>query len=142
MKYLDRIYPDIGIHCPYFALEVVLFSAAVLQNTDTDALSQFTGCSRGFVEAIGWNMENNNLWADGKYDCSKWFSNGRITDDDRLCYVANAAEGSFWFPSAKTERSVDPLSSGPDKHCHLLWESLVCDRNATDTVRHLLCSHS
>ncbi len=129
VKYLDRIYPDIGVDCPYFALEVVLFSAAVLQNTDTDALSHFTGCSRDFVGAIGWNMENNKLWADGKYDCSKWFSKGQITDDYRFCEEANAAEGSLWFPSAKTEGSVHPLSSGPGRDCHLLWESLVCDRN-------------
>jgi hypothetical protein len=129
VKTLDRIYPDIGVDCPYFALEVVLFSAAVLQNTDVDTLSQFTGCSREFVEAIGWNMENNNLWADGKYDCSKWLSYGNITDDDRFCEEANAAEGSLWFPSAKTEGSADPLSSGPDKDCQLLWESLVSDSN-------------
>jgi hypothetical protein len=129
VKYLDRIYPDIGVDCPYFAFEVVLFSAAVLQNTDTDALSQFTGCYRDFVEAIAWNMENNNLWVEGKYDCSKWLSNGRITDDDRFCEEANAAEGSFWFPSARAEGSVHALSSWPGRDCHLFWESLVCDRN-------------
>lgn len=125
VKYLDRIYPHIGVHCPYFALEVVLFSAAVLQNTDVDALSQFTGCPRDFVEAIAWNMENNNLWVDRKYDCSRWLSDGQITDDDRFCDEAQAAEGSLWFPTAKTEGSVDPLSSGPGRDCHLLWESLV-----------------
>ena len=129
VKYLDRVYPDIGVHCPYFALEAVLFSAAVLQNTDVDTLSQFTGCSKDFVEDIGWNMENNNLWVDGKYGCSKWFNNGQITDDARFCEEADAAEGSLRFPSAKTGRSVDPLSSGPNKDCHLFWESLVCDRN-------------
>jgi hypothetical protein len=142
VKYLDRIYPHIGVHCPYFALEVVLFSAAVLQNTDTDALSLFTRCPRDFVKDISLNMENNNLWADGKYDCSKWFSNGQIIDDDRFCEEATAAEGSFWFPAAKTEGSVDPLSSGPGRPCHLLWEGLVCDRNLEPTPFVIYFAHN
>jgi hypothetical protein len=46
-----------------------------------------------------------------------------------FCEEASAAEGSLWFLGARTEESVDPLSSGPGRDCHLLWESLVCDRD-------------
>ena len=94
------------------------------------------------MNAISCNMANNNLWADGKYDCSKWLSNGQIIDDDRFCEEANAAEGSLWFPAAKTEESAHPLSPGPGRHCHLFWEGLVCDRTVEPTPFFIYFAHN
>ncbi len=82
--YLDDIYPDMGTDCPFFAIQVVVLSAAVLQKVAVRHLSDFTGCTRNFVEAIAQNMQNNGLWVGGRYDCSKWLVNGIITDDDRF----------------------------------------------------------
>jgi len=125
VKYLDQTYPQVGPECPFFALQVVLFAAAVLQNTDVGDLSEFTGCSKDFVVAVARNMRNNNLWVDGKYDCSQWYRNGEITDHYRFCEETQAAEGSLWFSSLEENATVDPFSAG-NVTCHPLWESLIC----------------
>ena len=44
--YLDDIYPDVGIDCPFFVVEVVVFSAAILRKTKVRDLSAFTGCTQ------------------------------------------------------------------------------------------------
>jgi len=48
---------QVGPDCPFFALQVVRFAAAVLQNTGVGDLSEFTGCSKEFVDAVAWNMQ-------------------------------------------------------------------------------------
>jgi hypothetical protein len=126
VKYLDQTYPQVGPDCPFFALQVVLFAAAALQNTNVGDLSEFTGCSKDFVVAVARNMRNNNLWVDGKYDCSQWYRNGEITDHYRFCEETQAAQGTLWFSPSEENDTVDPFSFARNATCHLLWESLIC----------------
>jgi hypothetical protein len=135
VKYLDQTYPQVGPDCPFFALQVVLFAAAVLQNTDAGDLSAFTGCSKDFVVAVARNMRNNNLWVDGKYDCSHWYRNGEIADHHRFCEETQAAEGSLWFASSAENDTVDPFSFAGNETYHLLWESLICGMEKPDAFR-------
>jgi hypothetical protein len=127
VRYLDLMCPYLGIECPLFAVHVVIFSAAILQNTDVDQLSQFTGCTRNLVDAIARNMYNNRLWVDGKYDCSRWLADGVIIDQDRFCDETQAAEGGYFFPSAKEIVAADPYQFWCEEDCVSLWESLVCE---------------
>jgi hypothetical protein len=135
VQYLDRTYPDLGIECPLFAVHVVIFSSAVLQNTDVDYLSQFTGCTRNLVDAIARNMRNNGLWVDGKYDCSRWLANGVIIDQDRFCDETQAGEGGFLFPSAKETQTADLYPFWCEQDCPSLWESLICGTEPPPATR-------
>jgi hypothetical protein len=76
VKYLDDTYPDMGTDSPFVAVAVVVFSAGTPQKTTVRDLSDFTGCTRNFVDAIAQNMQNNALWVGGKYDCSNWLVDG------------------------------------------------------------------
>lgn len=125
VRYLNHKYPEVGPYCPFFAVQVVLFAAACLENTDVCYLSVFTGCRKDFVQAIAQNMLNNKLWLDGKYDCSRWYRSGEVTSDDRFCDETNAAAASGRFPCSRIEDSVDAYLFSPNKKTHLLWESLI-----------------
>jgi hypothetical protein len=124
---LNLMYPYLGTECPLFAVYVVVFSAAILQNTDVDELSRFTGCTRNLVDAIARNMSNNGLWVDGKYDCSGWLADGVIIDHDRLCYETQAGEGGFFFPSAKEALAADLYPFWCEQDCPSIWEHLMCE---------------
>jgi len=125
--YLDDIYPDLGTDCPFFAIQVVVLSAAVLQKVAVRYLSDFTGCTYNLVDAITQNMQNNALWVGGKYDCSNWLVNGIITDDDRFCEETMAAEGSFWFPGADMTKTADISHFLWEQECVWLSNNLVGD---------------
>ncbi len=127
VRFLDDTYPEIGTDCPFFAIQVVVLSAAVLQKIAVRHLSDFTGCTRNFVEAIAQNMQNNGLWVGGKYDCAIWLVNGIITDDDRFCEETMAGEGSFWFPCADTSKTADIYRFLWEQECVWLWNSLIDD---------------
>ena len=59
--FLDGTFPDVGEDCPIFPVMVVLFAAALLQDTSVDTLFEFTGYRKDFIEAISINMTSNEL---------------------------------------------------------------------------------
>ena len=93
------------------AAKVVLMSAALLGTTNTVRLEQFTGYSRTFISAIKFNMENNHLWSDGRYDASAWLSAKVAIDDDLLSEDVEVAMGWAWTPEADSDDAIDPWSS-------------------------------
>src|SRR6476620_4054123 len=62
---------------PMSAIGIVLLSSILLGTTDVAQLAQFISYSRQFIRAIAWNMDNNRLWKDGKYECASW-SSGKL----------------------------------------------------------------
>lgn len=126
VKYLDQTYPDVGVESPFFAFQVILFAAAVLQTTDVDELSDFTHCSRNVVDAVALNMRINKLWVGGKYDCSRWLTNGEVTDSDRFCHEAQVAEGNLFYVVSKEGESGNPYLFWDEQDCSNIFERLAC----------------
>src|SRR5215831_12655784 len=93
-KALRQNYPDVDddefsmkhsgfIHeHPMTAIAVVLISSIVLGTTEVNKLAEFTGYSKRFIRTIAWNMENNRLREDGKYNCASW-SSGNLLPRNR-----------------------------------------------------------
>ncbi len=91
--FLDETLPEVGEDCPLFPVMVVLFSAAVFQNTSVEFLVEFTGYRTDYVEAISINMRNNGLWESGRYFRSGWFKNGELADENEFGRQVDAAVG-------------------------------------------------
>jgi len=84
---MHAMYPDVengridkaSYEHPMTAVGIVLLSAAFLGTTAGRRLMAFTGYSGQFVSAIAFNMLNNRLWIDGRYEHSSWWlKNGTI----------------------------------------------------------------
>lgn len=114
-RLLDERFPDVGMDCPWFPVAVVLFSAAILGTTNVKALSEFTGFSREYVEAIESNMANNGLWKQGQYIALAWLKdNGDIEENEFTDHV-EAALGSLWFSdeASSNEKTIDVVFVNP-----------------------------
>lgn len=96
---------------PMSAIGIVLISSLLLGTTDVAQLAQFTGYSRQFIRAIAWNMDNNRLWKDGKYECAGWSSGNLLPrnkrEDDEFWVHILIAEGSQWSNDAKSDLCHD-----------------------------------
>lgn len=122
-KLLHQRYPDVEDdrlyrHCehPMTAAGIVLLSAAITGMTDVGKLVLFTGYSRRFISAVALNMENNQLWVDGKYAASSWLSpHGTIDDDDFWDHIEVAC-GNLWMPEGATEIRSDACGIFWDEH--------------------------
>lgn len=99
---------------PMTAVGIVLMSAAAIGTIDGATLAQFTGYSRPFISAITFNMENNHLWVDGRYDTSTWLVTEGAIDADRFFEHIDFACGDLWMPTADTDVSADP--------CGIFWD--------------------
>jgi hypothetical protein len=111
-------YPDVDESAdnehPMTAVGIVLVSAAVLGTTEIGRLITFTGYSSEFISAIEFNMQQNKLWVNNRYDeeeCSKWLSPARVihNDDvfwDHICIAC----GDLWMPNVDSTVSADPCS--------------------------------
>jgi len=56
--------PEPELFCvrAYWAVDCLLFSAALLGTTEPTRLQRFTGYHPGFIAAVAWNMQGNRLW--------------------------------------------------------------------------------
>jgi hypothetical protein len=112
--FLDGTFPDVGEDCPIFPVMVVLFAAALLQDTSVDTLFEFTGYRKDYVEAISINMRNNGLWKCGRYSRSGWFKNGELADENEFGRQVDAAVGCLWYSEeALKSRTKDVNSMQP-----------------------------
>ena len=112
--FLDEALPEVGEDCPLFPVMVVLFSAALFQNTSVEFLVEFTGYRKDYVEAISINMRNNGLWKSGKYFRSGWFKNGELADENEFGRQVDAAVGCLWYTEeALRSRTKDVNSMQP-----------------------------
>ena len=112
--FVDGTFPDVGEDCPIFPVMVALFSAALLQNTSVEFLSDFTGYRKDFIEAISANMSNNGLWQGGNYLRSEWFKNGELVDENEFGRQVDAAGGCLWYSEeALRSRTRDVNSMQP-----------------------------
>jgi hypothetical protein len=135
VRFLDLMYPYLATECPLFAVHVVIFSAAILQNTDVDYLSQFTGCTRNLVDAIARNMRNNGLWVDGKYDCSRCSRTALSQIRTDFATKHRLAKAAPCFPPAKETQTADLYLFWCEQDCPSLWESLICGTEPPPTTR-------
>lgn len=96
---------------PMTAIGVVLISSIVLGTTDADRLAEFTKYGKPFIRAIAVNMENSNLWRDGKYDCAGWSCGNLFPRDEKEDHEfwehISIADGSMWSADAKSLQSED-----------------------------------
>jgi hypothetical protein len=99
---------------PMTAVGIVLMSAAAIGTIDSTTLAHFTGYSRPFLLAITFNMENNHLWVDGRYDTSTWLLSDGPIDADGLWEHIDIACGTVWMPTADSNVSTDP--------CGVFWD--------------------
>ena len=115
-KALRQIYPDVDddefsmkhsgfVHeHPMTAIAVVLISSIVLGTTEVNKLAEFTGYSKRFIRNIAWNMENNRLCEDRKYNCAGWSSGTLLSRNRReereFWDHVFIAEGSCWTQNA------------------------------------------
>ena len=99
---------------PVTAIAAVLMSAAFIGTIDTVRLKRFTGYSPGFISAIKFNMENNHLWSDGRYDASAWLSSKGAVDRDRLYDDVEVAMGWVWTEEADSTHSTES--------CEVYWK--------------------
>jgi len=112
--FLDETLPEVGEDCPLFPVMVVLFSAALFQNTSVEFLVEFTSYRKDYVEAISINMRNNGLWKSGKYFRSGWFKNGELADENEFGRQVDAAVGYLWYTEeALRSRTKDVSSMQP-----------------------------
>jgi hypothetical protein len=93
---------------PMTAVGLVLMSAATMGTTEPMKLILFTGYSRAFIAAITLNMQNNQLWVDGRYDVSTWLSQDGNIDADCLWTHIEFACGDLWMPTADFDKGTDP----------------------------------
>ena|SRR5437868_859785 len=123
--FLDGTFPDVGEDCPIFPVMVVLFAAALLQDTSVDTLFEFTGYRKDFIEAISINMTNNGLWKCGGYSRSGWFENGELADENEFGRQVDAAVGCLWYSEeARKSRTKDVNSMQPYGIGHVKSASL------------------
>jgi hypothetical protein len=106
--------PDCPYEHPLNAIGVVLLSAAIFGTTDVAKLSQFTGYSCPFISSIRAHMENNGLWADGRYDTSMWLRSDGTIDGDRLWEHVMFAEGDLYVAEGVHRISAEP--------CSIFWD--------------------
>ncbi len=112
-RYPDPEDPD-SEH-PMALAGILLLSAAILGTTDAKTLIQFTGYSPEFISAITFNMQNNKLWFDGRYDHSGWLSSDGNIDDVGFWDHISAACGDLWFPKGDAHMAIDA--------CAIHWNS-------------------
>jgi hypothetical protein len=124
------MYPDIedgreendGFEHPMTAVGVVLLSAVLLDTTEMLKLAAFTGYSHQFISAISWNMQNNNLWTDGKYRVSDW-SGANGVDPEQFFFHIEIACGGLWQPDSQSLFSMDTCKIYWDERKQPQWPS-------------------
>lgn len=99
---------------PMTAIGVVVLGAAIMGTTDASRLMLFTGYSRPFISAITLNMQNNQLWVDGRYDASSWLSSDGTIAEKCLWDHIEIACGSQWMPEGDTDIEADT--------CKIYWD--------------------
>lgn len=119
--FLQAMYPDVedgrdddeDYEHPMTAVGLTLMSVAIIGTTDAGKLTLFTGYSRLFISAITLNMQNNQLWIDGRYDASKWLSSDGTIDAEELWTHIEIACGNQFVPAADSHLATDP--------CEVYW---------------------
>ena len=87
---------------------IVLLSAALLDTTNPARLARFTRYPAQFIAAIAFNMQNNQLWWEGRYDAAAiWLHDGSIDDGYLRAQVAIAL-GLNSLPIADGKICADP----------------------------------
>ena len=92
----------------------VPLSAGLMGTIEATTLMLFTGYSRLFISAIACNMQNNQLWIDGRYDVSGWLSPDGTIDGECLWTHIELACGNEWMPGADVYIAADP--------CMIYWD--------------------
>jgi hypothetical protein len=106
------------------AVGVVLLAAGRHGITAPSELAHLTGYGRSIISAIIFNLQNNHLWIDGRYDASSWLTpEGNINSGEFREHI-KAACGELWFPAGNSDLSVDT--------CEVFWadESRRSSRDA------------
>ena len=143
---------------PMTAVGIVLLSAAMMGSVDIAVLTSFTGCSTGFIAAIAFNMTNNGLWANGRYDTSDWLPRDSGIQVEELWEHVEIACGNMWRPVGDDRDPLDPCKvfwderdgftaengrlQSADKHTLAIrefWESMA-DFPDLDVVYDVLCA--
>jgi len=91
--------------CPWSAISVVLFSAALIETTNPTSLAKFTGYDLGFVCAVAWNMRNNRLWTATEYVSKKW-KIGEPLSGDAFWEEVSIGAGTLFFEGAEVYQSI------------------------------------
>lgn len=105
--HLEPEYPGHILHA-LIQMGALLFGAAFLNTTDLVTLIRFTGYSPNFVSAVGFNMANNKLWRDGRYDTSSWLRPDGSIDEKQFYEHVACAEGDLWMPACDNNISAQP----------------------------------
>jgi hypothetical protein len=119
---LQAMYPDVedgredheNYEHPMTAVGLVLMSAAIMDTTQAAKLIRFTGYSRLFLSAITFNMQNNQIWIDGRYDASTWLFRDGTIDAEELWTHIEIACANQWVPDADPHLAADP--------CKVYWD--------------------
>lgn len=99
---------------PMTAVGLVLLSAAIMGTSETGKLRRFTGYSSSFIAAITLNMQNNELWIDGKYDATTWLSSSGTINQRCLWDHIEIACGGLWLAGVNSHISANP--------CNIYWD--------------------
>lgn len=105
--HLEPEYPGHILHA-LIRMGALLLGAAFLNTADLVTLICFTGYSPNFVSAIGFNMTNNKLWRDGRYDTSAWLRPDGSIDEKQFYEHVACAEGDLWMPACDNDISAQP----------------------------------
>jgi len=126
---MHAMYPDVengridkaSYEHPMTAVGIVLLSAAFLGTTAGRRLMAFTGYSGQFVSAIAFNMRNNRLWIDGRYEHSSWWLKNGTIGAEQLWEHIEMACGMLWMPEADTAVFGDPIDLYWDERGGLMY---------------------
>jgi len=115
------MYPDVegsayvaSYEHPLIAVGVVLLGLALLEMKSIRQQMAFNGYGYEFLSAIRLNMQNNQLWTNGQYDCSAWLRRNGTIDEDNLWHHIELACGYQLSLDAASDASIDP--------CDLYWK--------------------
>jgi hypothetical protein len=95
------------------AAGVVLLAAGMHDITAPSELVHLTGYGRSFISAVIFNLQNNHLWIDGRYDASSWLTLEGIIKSGEFRDHIRAACGELWLPAGNSELGVNT--------CELFW---------------------
>jgi hypothetical protein len=103
-----RIFPDDDhTEHPMTEVGVVLLAAGLHGITNPSDLMQLTGHSRAFISGVIFNLMNNLLWAENRYDASSWLSPDGTIDERALWENISVACGETWLREGDSELEVE-----------------------------------